>query len=112
MLAFGGESIKDGTLSETGDGQTGGGNKVIEEFKAARQEKREALRAWLGCAYQAGERPATREQPYRFALIASMKGDHREKEMPPETLKRARAYLAAIERCTAVRKVVQTTFGI
>jgi hypothetical protein len=41
-----------------------------------------------------------------------MKGDHREKEMPPKTLKRARAYLAAIERCTEVRKVVQTTFGI
>lgn len=111
MLAFGGESIKDGALSERGDGQTGGGNKVIEEFKAARQEKREALRAWLGCVYQAEEKPTTREQPYRFALIASMKGD-REKEMPSETLKRARAYLAAIERCTEARKVVQTTLGI
>ncbi len=98
-------------MSKREDGQTRGGKQIIEEFKAARREKREALRAWLERAYQAGEKQTTREQPYRFALIASMKGD-RGKDMPPETLRRARAYLAAMERCAEARKVVQTTLGI
>jgi hypothetical protein len=98
-------------LSKQNDDQTGGGKKVIEEFKAARREKREARRAWLERAYQAGEKPTTREQPDRFALIASMKGD-RGKKIPPESLKRARAYLAAMERCAEVRKVVRTTLGV
>lgn len=102
---------KDGTLPEREDGQTRGGKKVIEEFKAARREKREALRAWLERAYRAGEKPTTREQPYMFALVASMKGD-RGTKMSPEILERARAYLAAIERCAEARKVVHNTFGI
>jgi len=74
-------------LAKLDDGQTGGA-KIIEEFKAARREKREALRGWLKRAYRAGEKPATPEQPNRFALLAAMKGD-RDKEMPPETLKKA-----------------------
>ena len=98
-------------MSERGDGQAGDGKQVVEEFKAARREKREALRAWLERAYQTGEKPTTREQPYRFALIASMKGD-RGKEMPSETLSRARSYLAAIERYVEARKVLRTTLDI
>jgi hypothetical protein len=76
-----------------------------------RRAEREVLWAWLQHAYQEGEQPATREQPYRFALLAAMKGD-RGKELSRETLRKARAYLAAIERRAEAMKVARTTFGI
>lgn len=62
-------------MPERNDSQAGGSRRILKELKAARREQRGARQAWLEQAYRAGEEPLTPEHPYRFALVAVLKGE-------------------------------------
>jgi hypothetical protein len=98
-------------LFKRDNGQSSGGRRVIEEFEASWREERRTFLSWLEHAYQEGGEPGTREQPYRFALATAMKGDCG-REVPPDTLKRARSYLSAIEKRAEALQEARTALGI